>query len=200
MKCLLPKSGIMIPILMLVFVMSITACGGGSGEAPAADLSKSETTATSQKATKAEMDNTEDKSVPGWQQASYENYRFSLPKDWKGDGDTGIWCPGDQNLDMGRPKLSMHIGAIPVMPGSTVADKLNFYYGGAPTTTGEIKKCGMSGKFVKVTIHGLKHLGLILEDNAGMKIVNFFDCQAPADKFDQYQETFKKILNSVGCK
>ena len=58
----------------------------------------------------------------------------------------------------------------------------------------------MKGKFVEVTVRGIKHRGLILIEDVGMTVLNFFDCQAPANEFDKQQETFKKILDSAECR
>ena len=86
------------------------------------------------------------------------------------------------------------------MPGSSIEDRLEFYYGAVPKTLHKVKKCGMDGFFVEVTSRGRDHLGLILIEELGaMKIINFFDCQAPTQGFPEKRDTFEKILNSVTC-
>lgn len=188
------------PLLILAFVLFVPACGVND-DAPDSNAKTKETPAAAQKSPVAKTAKNRGNSVPGWQQVSYENATFSLPEKWKGDAETGIWCPGAQNLDMGRPRVSLHIGATPVMPGSSVEDGLKRYYGVVPTATGEeTKKCGKNGSYMEVTNNGLKHIGLILVEDMGMKIVHFFDCQAPGDEFDEQLETFRKILDSVECK
>ena len=199
MKRLRSISAFLIPVLIFTFALFLAACSG-SGDAPGTDSPKTETSMDTPSPAKAEAPKNKGSKASGWQQAAYENYTFFLPKDWKGDGKTGLWCPGDQSLDMGRPKVSLHIGATPVMPGKSIEKGLEFYYGTVPASFGKVKKCGMNGNFVEVTMRGYKHLGLILIEDSGMKVINFFDCQALADEFEKHQETFKKILDSVGCK
>ena len=181
------------PVLIVMVALSLSACGG-SADAPVAD--KADTATPTAKAPVA----TQNK-ISGGRRAAYENCTFTLPGDWQGDEDTGIWCPGNQNLDMGRPGVSLHCGGIPVMTGSTVEDRLKFYYGAVPATVKKFKKCGMNARYVDVTARGYRHLGLILEEKTGpMMVLNFFDCQAPEGEFNRYQSIFKGILNSVQCK
>lgn len=193
-------SSILIPVLFFAIVLLNSACGE-KGDSPVSEHDKNEKPETAQKLSMTETPASKGNTVPGWQKVSYENYTFSLPGNWKGDTKIGIWCPGDLNLDMGRPSVSLHIGATPVMPGSNVEDGLKRYYGIAPTDTGnETRTCGMDGSYVEVTNNGFKHMGLILVEGKGIKILNFFDCQAPADSFDGELETFKKILDTVACR
>ena len=137
---------------------------------------------------------------PVWQKISHEKYTFKIPGTWKEDADTGIWAPKDEILNMGRPKTSLHVGAIPPMPGKNRNELLAFYYGSVPKIVGKIKKCGMEGLFVEIDTRGYKHHGLILiEDIGPMKLLNFFDCQSPSADFGKNQELFKQILDSVTC-
>lgn len=135
-----------------------------------------------------------------WQKISHENYAFKIPDSWKEDADTDIWAPKEEILNMGRPKTSLHVGAIPPIPGKNRDELLAFYYGSVPEIVGKIKKCGMEGLFVEIDTRGYKHHGLILiEDNGPMKLLNFFDCQSPKADFSKNKELFKQILDSVTC-
>ncbi len=135
-----------------------------------------------------------------WQKISHENYTFKIPGTWKEDADTDIWAPKEEILNMGRPKTSLHVGAIPPMPGKSRDELLAFYYGSVPEIVGKIKKCGMEGLFVEIDTRGYKHRGLILiEDIGPMKLLNFFDCQSSTDNFGKDQEMFEQILDSVIC-
>jgi len=186
-------------ILFVVAAFFLAACGE-SADTPGREADNPAATAVS--ADKGAVKSPPSTAVKpgGWSRAEYENTVFMIPPDWKAMGDTGIWCPGDQNMNMGRPKVSLHCGGIPVMPNSSVEDRLKFYYGMVPTTLQKFKRCGMNARIVDVTIHGKRHLGLILEEKTGpMMVLNFFDCQAPEGEFDKYMGRFKKILDSVSC-
>ena len=138
--------------------------------------------------------------VPGWEKTSYDKYSFFLPKDWKDGGGEGVWCPGDQATTAGLPRVSLHVGSIPpIISGKTIDEMLKFYYHSVPETIGKVNKCGMEGMLVETTVEGFKHRGLILIDDSTMLILDFFNCKAPEGEFNQYEETFQKILDSVGC-
>jgi len=142
----------------------------------------------------------EAETISNWQKISHEAYTFSIPEKWQKDADTDIWAPKDKILNMGRPKTSLHVGGIPPMPGKSIDELLAFYYGSTPKISGKIKKCGMDGFFVEIDTLGYKHLGLILVQDLGMmKLLKFFDCQAPTAEFSKRQKIFKKILDSVAC-
>lgn len=142
----------------------------------------------------------EARTEPLWQKISHEKYTFKIPGTWKEDADKGIWAPKEETLNMGRPKTSLHVGAIPPMPGKNRDELLAFYYGSVPKIVGTIKKCGMEGLFVEIDARGYKHHGLILIEAIGpMKLLNFFDCQSPTANFGSNQKAFKQILDSVTC-
>lgn len=187
-------------ILFILAAFLLTACGGNA-DAPGVEAETPATQAVPAAPGEVKAPSSSAVIPGGWSKAEYENTPFVIPPDWKAMGDTGIWCPGDQDMNMGRPKVSLHCGGIPVMPNSSVEDRLKFYYGVVPATLQTFKKCGMNARFIDVTSRGQRHFGLILEEKTGpMMILNFFDCQAPEGEFDNYQGTFKKILDSVGCK
>ena len=136
----------------------------------------------------------------GWQRISHNKYTFQIPNTWKEDADTDVWAPKDKILNMGRPKTSLHVGAIPPIPGKNQDALLAFYYGSVPEIGNKVKKCGLDGFFVKIDTRGYKHLGLILVEEVGpMKLLHFFDCQSPDTEFSKQQETFMQILDSVKC-
>ena len=190
----------MFPVFVLaLFLVFLVGC---SDNKDASNIGKtnSETAAPSKGEIKEKAADQESAVVSGWKKTSYEKYSFFLPKDWKNGGVDGIWCPGDQSTTAGRPRVSLHVGSIPPMiSGKTIEEKLKFYYQSIPDTIGKVKKCGMEGMLVETTVNGFKHRGLILIDESAMTILDFFDCQAPEGEFNQYEETFKKILDSVGC-
>lgn len=139
--------------------------------------------------------------APGLQKISHENFTLKIPDTWKEDSDTDTWAPHGEILNMGRPKTSLHVGAIPPMPGKNRDELLAFYYGSVPKTLSKTDKCGMEGLFVEIDTQGYKHHGLILiEDIGPIKLLNFFDCQSPTADFHKKQDLFKQILDSVTCK
>ncbi len=190
----------MFPVLFpALFLVILVGCIGNT-DTPNIEKTSSETVAPSKGEITETAANQESAAVPGWDKTSYEKYSFFLPKDWKDGGADGVWCPGDQDTMSGLPRVSLHVGSIPpIMSGNTVEEKLKFYYHSVPDTIGKVNKCGMEGLLVETTVEGFTHRGLILIDESTMMILDFFDCRAPEGEFKQYEETFKKILDSVGC-
>ncbi|MCG8430402.1 MAG: hypothetical protein MJA29_04440 [Candidatus Omnitrophica bacterium] len=137
---------------------------------------------------------------PGWQKISHEKYALEIPGTWKEVADKDIWAPKEEILNMARPKTSLHVGAVPPMPGKNRDELLAFYYGSVPKIAGDVKRCGMEGFFVEIDARGYKHHGLILVEKIGpMQMLHFFDCQSPSADFGKNEELFKQILNSVTC-
>jgi len=143
-------------------------------------------------------------SIPsGWKKVSYDEFSFSVPTDWKEEKNTGVWFPGTESFDMGLPKISLQCGGMPVMPGQTVDGQLKeMLHGSEPLSKTPVKKCNIPGHIRKAKDEwGLQHLALTLEEpsGAGMVMVHFFNCRAPAGQFSKYSEIFRKILDSVHC-
>lgn len=195
MKMRMCKNKLSVNFILLVVLaaMPFSACSGDSR-----DDTSSNTQPTKAQTTKQQASAT---ALSGWQKISHENYTFFIPGDWKADGDTDMWAPQDQLPSAGRPNTSLHIGAIPPLPGKSQDELLEFYYGTVPAITHKTQKCGTNSFFVEANSRGDKHLGLILVEKVGpMTILNFLDCQAAESKFSENQATFQKILESVECR
>ncbi len=128
--------------LTLFLTAILSGCGGSTDESNVEKVNPAPVT-SSQSETKAKTTNKGSTSVSGWKKSSYDKYDFFLPKEWKDGGTDGAWCPGDQDTTAGLPKVSLHVGSMPpLMSGSTIEEKLKFYYHAVPTTISEIDKCG----------------------------------------------------------
>ena len=190
----------MFPVFVLALFLIILVGCSDNKDASNIGKTSSETAVPSKGEIKENVADQGSAAISGWGKTSYGKYSFFLPKDWKNGGADGAWCPGDQDTATGLPRVSLHVGSIPpMMSGNTIEEKLKFYYHSVPDTIGKVKKCGMEGMLVETTVKGFKHRGLILIDESAMTILDFFDCRAPEGEFNQYEETFKKILDSVGC-
>jgi hypothetical protein len=182
---------IFIFILVLIFV----ACSSKS------ESSKTEETTQPVQQTADQPGSTQAVLTDG-QIISLEQFIFTIPKDWKGDEKTQVWCPATENLDIPLPPVSLHCGGIPVMPGTTIDNKIKTHIGTEPLQKKHVTVCGYKGFVCQWESYGYKHMGLFLEEKAGggMSIINFFICQAPKASFDTYAKTFKQIIDSVKCK
>ena len=195
-----PTTSEMFPVFFLaLFLVILVGCSDNT-DTSNIEKTGSETAVPSMDKTKEIAADQGSAAVPGWEKTSYEKYSFFLPKDWKDGGADGAWCPGDQDTMAGLPRVSLHVGSIPpIMSGKTIEEMLKFYYHSVPDTISKVNKCGMEGMLVETTVEGFKHRGLILIEEGPMLILDFFDCRAPEGEFNQYEETFQKILDSVGC-
>ncbi len=138
---------------------------------------------------------------PGWQTVTVDKMQISLPKDWNGDNDANVWWPGEGSMDMGLPPVCVHVGGIPVMPGSSPEDRMKGHMISEPTSTTKISKCGMDGNRFEWEVQGTKHMGIFLKENisGSMIVLQFVNCRAPAAEYEKYKPTFQKILASVRC-
>ena len=190
------------PVMVCALVLGLigfVACGGSdsqqANDIPAAETQSAGETAAAEK---APSDSAAGQPA-GWQSVRIGEWTISFPESWNGDPDTDIWEPGEVGPFMGRPDVSFVSGGIPVMPPATFDDRVKTRMGGEALESTKVTVAGFSG--VKCTWEqmGKKHRGIFLEEKvgAGMVVVNFFDCQAPVDEFDQYKADFEKILDSV---
>lgn len=138
-----------------------------------------------------------------WKEASYDEFRFSIPSDWQEESGTGVWFPGTESFAMGMPDISLQCGSMPIMPGQTVDGQIReLLHGSDPASKEPVEKCGMEGHNREALDEfGLRHIALTLEEQAGggMIMVHFFNCRVPAAEYSEYAEVFKKILESVRC-
>ena len=180
------------------------ACGGGSGtgdqpaktETPAGDPVAAPAPAAGKTAPPSAA-----KAPAGWKQAAWEQFKFSIPPDWKKESGIDVWFPETESFATGLPNISLHCGSIPIMDGETVDERIKQLLHGSPKSQTPVKTCNMTGHIREAQDdYGLRHLTLTLEEGGFMTIVHFFNCRAPADQFDKYEETFRKILDSVHCR
>lgn len=181
-----PFFTIFVFILALIFV----SCG-----------SKSDATKTNESSQPAQSKSTQAVLTDG-QIISLEQFIFTIPKDWKGDENTQVWCPATENLDIPLPPVSLHCGGIPMMPGNTIDNLIKTHIGTEPLQKKHVAVCGYKGFVCQWESYKYKHIGLFLEEKAGggMSVINFFKCQAPTTSFDTHAKTFKRIIDSVKCK
>lgn len=205
------KDGFLVLLVMVVFLsIGLVGCGGGdsggsdTGGAgtPAADTGavKQEAPAPTPPAETPPADT--GVAVPeGWQTVSIDQFKISLPKDWNGDKGAGVWWPGEGSLAMGRPPVSLHCGAMPVMPNTTVEQRIKGFINGDPVNKADVTVCGMNGMTGEWVQGSYKHFGIfVTETGSGMKIIYFANCQAPIGSFDAHKEVFKKIIATFRCK
>jgi hypothetical protein len=130
---------------------------------------------------------------------TFQGWTITLPGDWNGDAEAGVCWPGEGSIDMGRPPVSLHCGGIPVMPGTTFEDRIKSHINGEPKDRQKVTVEGLIGFTCTWSSQGNKHTGMFLEEviGGGMKIIHFFDCQAPEAKFDGFKEVFGQIIKTV---
>jgi len=179
----------------LVCLLLLAGCGGGKeGSGAVSAAGPEEETGDRSGSPRAE-------SPPGWKQVAYDGFVFSVPDDWREERGTGVWFPGTESFALGIPDISLQCGAMPIMPGQTVAGQIRgLLHGGDPTRTRAVTRRGMAGHVREARDDfGLRHIALTLEENAGggMTMVHFFNCRAPDAQYDRYQEIFRRILDSV---
>ena len=129
---------------------------------------------------------------------SVDKFKFIIPKGWTGDNDTQVWYPKDKPSNAPLPPVSLHHGARPMMGISTLEEGIKRHTDQEPKVIGKKKVGGMKGIICQWQRMSYKSIGLFLhEESAGMDIMYFFICQAPADSFDQYLKIYQAILDSV---
>ena len=137
----------------------------------------------------------------GWKTYKIGKGSISFPENWKGDVDAGVWWPGKENLGMGRPAISVHIGMTPLMMSRTFEDRAKSHMNAEPKDKKKVTVCGFSGFICTWEFNKHKHMGLYLEEKSGsgMGIMHFIDCQAPVDVYETHQADFENIITSFSC-
>ena len=183
-------------ILKMVLVVGVSfvfflACGSSEESALESESANESVAPVAQKAAPAD-----------WKTYQCQPWSISFPNNWNGDEEAGMWWPGEGNLDMGRPAISVHCGGTPLMPNRDFEDRVVSFIRGEPQERQNVTVSGLSGFTCYWEIRDAKHLGIFLEEKigAGMGVVHFVDCQAPSSDFDQYKKDFKKILASLRLK
>jgi len=194
------KPGLIAFSIVVLCGLGWVACGGGdSRPAEAAAASSVDAAEQPAAAEKAPGSESSAKTPAGWQTVDINDWKISLPPDWNEIPRADIWQPGEIGPFQGRPPLSFHSGGIPVMPPADFEKRVKVFTGGDFQERVDVTVAGMSGFKCTWEQMGKKHRGLFLEEKVGggMIVVNLFDCQAPADEFDQNTGIFEKILDSV---
>ena len=195
-------------IVISLFIVTLISIGCGSKS----DVSKTEETTQPAQQTTAppestqKVQTTDDQAssvvLTDGQIVSLEQFIFVIPKDWKGNEETQVWCPATEDMNIPLPPVSLYCGGIPMMPGTTMDDKIEAHIGTEPLQKRHVTICGYKGFVCQWESYKYKHLGLFLEEKigGGMSVISFFICQAPTTSFDTHAETFKQIIGSVKCK
>lgn len=200
-------NGFLVSLCILVFLATcLSGCGANTdSNKTTAETDSAKAEPMPKNAPKAEPKSTggnDAGSVDGWQSVTYEKFKFSLPKDWNGDTDANVWWPGEGSLSMGRPPVSLHLGATPVMPGASWQDRSKSFMNAEPSNKTSVTVCGLEGFTCEWKSNSYKHYGLFLVEKVGggMKMLYFANCQAPSGEYDNHSDVFKKIIASITCK
>ena len=200
------KSGRNLSFIMVLAVglscVGFLACGGNGESDPKSKLASESVTPSSQK---TDLQSSKEKSpatnqisaIPtDWKTIQFQGWSISLPGNWNGNADAGVWWPGEGNLDMGRPALSVHCGGIPLMPNTDFEDRIISHINGEPQERKKVSVSGFSGFTCSWEFMGNKHLGIFLEEKIveGVGVIHFVDCQAPSSDFDRHKGDFEKIV------
>jgi len=190
----------------MVFIVAICCIGflacGGSGNTDADVAEVSATPSPEKKDVQSEQNksHTVDPSVPaGWTSLNVQGWSIAFPSNWNGDEDAGVWWPGEGNMNMGRPPVSVHRGGIPLMPNTAFEDRVKTHIHGEPMERKNVSVSGLSGFSCSWEFQGNKHLGIFLEEKvgSGVGVIHFVDCQAPMGEFDENKDDFEKIITSL---
>jgi len=124
--------------------------------------------------------------------ATFNDWTMELPSGWSGDDDKGIYWPGEIETFMGRPPVSIHMGGIPVMSKIAFEERVKQHIDCDFTDKKEVTVEGQKGFTCNWEKSGEKHYGMFLEKSVGgvMRIISFFDCQAPVAQFADLEKSF----------
>ena len=134
----------------------------------------------------------------GWKVSKLSDFSVAFPKDWSGDKDTQVFCPGKVvDMSRGMPALSVHCAAFPIMPGKTLLTTLQSHTHGGKENV-KVTIGGLSGFICTWEYMSSKNIGVFLEDKigGGLDMMYFVKCKAPKSEYDKYKETFEKIIKS----
>jgi len=134
----------------------------------------------------------------GWKTYQFQDWIISLPQNWNGDEDAGVWWPDKGNLQMGRPVLSVHTGGIPLMPNTNFEERVKQHLNANPQQRQNVTVSGISGFKCTWAFMDKEHSAIFLNEKigGGIGVIHFVDCQAPKNDFSKYKETFEKILST----
>jgi len=145
----------------------------------------------------------------GWTMAQIHEFSFAVPADWIADPESGLWYPGGENIPDGEyftglPEIHLHCGALPVMQGESVDERLKTMFTNTdPVSKTPVTRCSLSG-YVQEVLDDRGSVRIVLtlvEDvGAGMSVINFFICSMPSAERDAYAGIFREILDTVHCK
>ncbi len=196
---------LMFAALILGSVAFFFACGSDSGDSRSAMAAEQPTQAaasTEARGTDPAAKNKTAKPAGNWKDANWEDFRFSIPSNWKREAGMDIWYPDSERFDMGLPLTSLQCGVMPIMTGQTVEEQIKLLlHGTDPKQKKPVQKCGMNG-FIMEAEQDLAHMTLTLEEQlgGGMVAVHFFNCRVPKAQYTQYETIFRAIFDSVHCK
>jgi hypothetical protein len=179
-----------------LFSMGLMSCGNGGENITTLPASSEVDRTTEQKADQPTTTKVK-KTVPqGWKTYEFEDWSLSFPASWNGEEEVGIWWPGEGNMDMGRPPISVHSGGTPLMANSSFEDKVKSHMNGEALTKEKFSTSGFSGLKCTWENYGKKYLGVFVEEKigSGVSVVHFVNCQAPAAEFEKYKGDFEKIV------
>ncbi len=183
---------------LLIFLM-LNSCGK-KDESSSQENAAQKSSQSSEMAAAEKAGDTAKGKIDG-QFITVDQFKFVIPKDWKGDKDTQVWFPDTEDANKPIPDRSLHHGARPLMGIPSLEKGIQTHIGLEPVDKKPVKVGNMQGIICQWQRGSYKSIGLfLLEKSAGMDIMYFFICQAPATLFDQNLETYKKILASVSLK
>ncbi|MFC2155177.1 hypothetical protein ACFLRB_01630 [Acidobacteriota bacterium] len=138
----------------------------------------------------------------GWKTYKVDKWSISFPGNWNSDEKAGVWWPGEGNLNMGRPAISVHIGGMPLLPGRSFDERVKSRMNAEPKDKKKVTVCGLSGFRCNWEFNKIKHLGIFIEEKigGGMSVIRFVDCQAPVNVYAKHQADFENIIASFSCK
>lgn len=131
--------------------------------------------------------------------ATFNDWTIELPGGWNGDNEMGLYWEGEIAQFMGRPKVSIHLGAIPVLGKIAFAERVKQHIGCDFTKVADVTVEGIKGFTCTWEHHGKKHYGMFLEEDVSgmMRVINFFDCQAPVDKYPELEKSFISAVKTA---
>jgi hypothetical protein len=188
----------LVPVLVLMLIcFSFTACGNGEKE----EAKQDEPAPVSTPVVKV-TDNPIPAPAAGWKTFNLKSYSVAIPEDWASDLDTQVFSPKSDKPAMGLPPVSVHVGGMPLMPGTSFEARLKSYMNSEPTLKESVNAGGFAGLKCVWENMGKKHLGIFLEEKVGggVGVIHFADCRAPVNEFDTHKAAFEKIVNSFRYK
>ena len=194
------KKSIAVIVSSLFIFMMLISCGNKDDKSNQKKANASVNQSKSQSSEKNKT-NIAVKRGSNGQEITVDLFQFTIPKDWKGDEDTQVWFPNTEDDNIPLPPHSFQHGARPLMGIASLEKGIENHIGVVPNKKNPVTIGDMQGFICEWQRENYKNIGLfLLEKNAGMDIMYFFICQAPASSFEQYKKTYKEILSSISIK